>query len=201
MSIRRARAACLAALLALPLAGAGTVRAGESDLAPFFQRLKAEEARKARPIAPPPAAKAQRRPIPAAYTGAAMDIPTLERTVFSHINLYRLSRGLRPLSDKTDLAEVARNKSNGMATGAAPFNHDGMRDRLMPFMGGVFGFHAGGEILAYNRGAADPARTAMISWINSPTHKDILEGDFTRIGVGVSRSSDGRYYFTALFLR
>jgi uncharacterized protein YkwD len=76
-----------------------------------------------------------------------------------------------------------------------------MRDRLMPFLGSVFGYSAGGEILAYNRGAADPSQTAMVSWIQSPTHKEIIEDDFTRMGVGAARSSDGRYFFTVLFLR
>ncbi|MCW5769992.1 MAG: CAP domain-containing protein [Rhodospirillaceae bacterium] len=199
MIARHTATAIVSAFAATVLFGLGAAKAGETDLAPYFQRLKTVEARKARPVARAPQMRAQRHVLPAAY--GAMDIPTLERTVFSHINLYRLSRGMRPLAEKSDLAAVARNKSSGMATGAAPFSHAGMNDRLMPFMGGIFGYHSGGEILAYNRGAADPAKTAMISWINSPTHKEIIEGDYSRVGVGVARSPDGRYYFTALFLR
>ena len=208
MRIQRFRHVSLICSVAAALAlGAGVARAGDTDLGSYFKHLQAAEAYKARKAhraqqaaAARPARRLRRVNI-ASFSRVPMDIPTLERTVFTRINLYRMAKGLRPLTAKSNLAAVARRKSVGMANGTAPFSHDGMRDRLMPFLGGFFGYHAGGEILAYNRGAADPARTAMVSWIRSPTHKEIIEDDFTRMGVGAARSSDGRYYFTVLFLR
>jgi uncharacterized protein YkwD len=146
------------------------------------------------------AATPVRRGTRASYTMGSFDAATLERTVFNHINLYRLSRGMRPLVENSGLAGVARSHASGIANGSQPFNHSGMRERLMPFMGG-FGYRAGGEILAFNRGVADPARAAMTSWINSPTHKDVMESDYTRMGVGVAVAADGSHYFTVLFVR
>ena len=87
-----------------------------------------------------------------------------------------------------------------MASGAAPMSHDGMRGRLMPHTG-YFGYRAGGEILAYNRGAGDPAQTAMRSWLNRNRHKDVIEEDYLRMGVGIAQRAGGAYYFTVLFVR
>lgn len=181
------------ALLAAPGAPAS---GSEGDLGPYFERLRTAPPRVERVAAAPPVRTLYR----SARTAATFDIPTLERAVFNHINLHRIAKGLPPLGEHGGLAGTARAHSGAMATGAATMNHDGMRGRLMPHMG-LFGYNAGGEILAYNRGAADPARTAMHSWLNSYRHKDVIEEDYTRMGVGVAQRADGAYYFTVLFIR
>jgi uncharacterized protein YkwD len=198
----RSYACGLTLLGALALGHAAPAAASDTELGPYFQTMRSAPVR----VAPAPPRQVQVVAAPGARTyrttnsAGAFDTATLERTVFNHINLYRMSRGMRPLAEHGELASVARNHASGVVNGSQPFNHSGMRDRLMPFMGG-FGSRAGGEILAYNRGAADPARTAMVSWLNSPTHKDVIETDYTRMGVGVAVAADGRHYFTVLFLR
>jgi len=107
---------------------------------------------------------------------------------------------MRPLGEHGGLASTARGHSTNMATGSAPMSHDGMPGRLMQHMG-HFGRNAGGEILAYNRGAGDPAQTAMRSLLNSYRHKDVIEEDYTNMGVGIAMRADGAYYFTVLFIR
>jgi uncharacterized protein YkwD len=181
----------------------GPAAASEGDLGPYFEQLSTR---------PPPAlqrpsyaprfyAAPQPAPQPPQrFVAGALDAPTLEHTVFNHINLYRLAKGMRPLSHHPGLAGSARAHSSAMATGARALSHDGMRDRLVPHIG-AFGYRGGGEILAYNRGAGDPARTAMRSWINSDRHKDVIEEDYTSMGVGVAQRADGAYYFTVLFVR
>jgi uncharacterized protein YkwD len=182
----------LAALVGMPVPASGS----EGDLGPYFERLRTA----------PPRATVQRlaaaQPARAVHRGAqaALDLPTLERTVFNHINLHRMAQGLRALADHGGLAATARAHSASMAAGAAPMSHDGMYGRLMPHMG-HFGYNAGGEILAFNRGAGDPAQVAMRSWLNSYRHKDVIEENYTRMGVGVALRPDGAYYFTVLFIR
>jgi uncharacterized protein YkwD len=193
---RALRALAAAAFVSLPLAVVAQASASEGDLGPYFENLRVDPPRRAEQYTAVPRANPVRR---AAVTTGPLDLPMLERTVFTHINLYRASRGMRPLEEHGGLAATARQHSGAMAAGA-PMNHDGMRGRLMPFMG-LFGARAGGEILAYNRGAADPARTAMTSWINSYRHKDVIEEDYRSMGVGVAQRADGAYYFTVLFLR
>lgn len=192
---------CLILLLGALAARTGPAFAGEADLAPYFERLRTTPPAATYRPAPPPEARVEPRPVHrAAFSSGTLDVPTLEHTVFNHINLYRVSKGMRPLSHHAGLAATARTHSGGMATGARPVSHDGMRERLMPHMG-YFGYRAGGEILAYNRGAGDPAQTAMRSWINSYRHKDVIEEDYTAMGVGIARRADGAWYFTVLFVR
>ena len=50
-------------------------------------------------------------------------------------------------------------------------------------------------------GNADPAARAFNSWLNSPKHRQAMEDSrFTHTGLVVAKSSNGRYYFTQLFV-
>lgn len=198
----RTRTGLGAVLLAMGLLSlsAAPAEAGDPVLGNYFQSLP-----KGIPPIKQAAAPRARAAVPmqrASYTTSApLDTSMLEQSAFAHINLYRITKGMRPLSFHGGLADRARTHSINMASGSAPMNHDGMRDRLSPYMGGLFGSRAGGEILAFNRNMGDPARVAMQSWINSYRHKDIIEEDYNRVGVGVAMRPDGGYYFTALFIR
>ncbi len=199
------------ALGAALIAGTAPAAASEGDLAPYFERLRTTSPSFAPSYTTsyrPAASRYVHRPVhqvyrpayPVAHSAGRLDIATLERTVFNHINLYRLSKGMRPLAEHPGLAATARSHSAAMASGAAAMNHAGMQGRLMPHMGS-FGYRAGGEILAFNRGMGDPAQTAMRSWLSSYRHKDVIEEDYTSLGVGIAQRADGAYYFTALFIR
>lgn len=201
--------ASLSALaFALGVVGTAPVAASDAELGPYFERLRTAPPQTATVYRNRPAATDRRAAAPqtyrsvqpAAYTTGKLDVPMLERTVFNRINIYRLSKGMRPLAEHSGLAGTARTHAAAMASGSAPVSHDGMRGRLMQHMG-LMGRNAGGEILAFNRGAGDPARTAMHSWITSPRHKDVMEEDYNSMGVGVARRADGAYYFTVLFVR
>ncbi len=192
--------AALFLAFALLAGSANPALAGDADLGNYFQRLP-----KGVPAIKQAAAPQRfRHAVPLSRasfsTTAPVDTSLLEQSAFTLINLHRISIGMRPLNNHSGLADRARSHSAAMAAGSAPMNHDGMRERLSPFMG-LFGARAGGEILAFNRNMGDPARTAMMSWLNSYRHKDIIEEDYTRVGVGVARRADGAYYFTALFIR
>jgi uncharacterized protein YkwD len=191
------------ALLVLGALGARAVpaTAGDADLGPYFENLRtAPPAAIYRPSRVPQARTEPRPMQRASVETGTLDIPTLEHTVSNHINIYRLSKGMRPLTHNPGLARTARAHSSAMASGARRMNHDGMRDRLMPHMAS-YGSRAGGEILAFNRRAGDPAQTAMRSWINSYRHKDVIEENYASMGVGVAQRADGAYYFTVLFVR
>ena len=54
------------------------------------------------------------------------------------------------------------------------------------------------EIVAYNyiqpQGVLD-------AWMRSPSHKEVIEGNFTDFGVSITRSPLGKNYFTVIFIK
>jgi uncharacterized protein YkwD len=57
---------------------------------------------------------------------------------------------------------------------------------------------AGAENVAYG---ADDATEAVELWLRSAGHKKNIRGNFTHTGISVVRDSDGRLYFTQLFVK
>lgn len=128
---------------------------------------------------------------------------SLELQTFELVNTERAKQGLRPLVWDGELTRMARLHSENMARQNF-FNHQspdgqGLRDRARA--GGISGFKRLGENLAYNKGFADAAGCAVVGWMHSEGHREhLLDGEFTRSGLGVARSADGRLYFTQVFV-
>ncbi len=55
-----------------------------------------------------------------------------------------------------------------------------------------------GENVAYGY---DNAQSVVTAWLNSPTHRSIIEGNYTHSGFGVLPYNNGTYYFTQLFYK
>jgi uncharacterized protein YkwD len=98
---------------------------------------------------------------------------------------------------------MARQHSENMARRNF-FNHtgpDGQGLRERSRANGIVGFRALAENLAYNKGFSDAASCAVTGWMRSQGHRDnILNGEFTRSGIGIARSADGRVYITQVFV-
>jgi uncharacterized protein YkwD len=66
---------------------------------------------------------------------------------------------------------------------------------------GIRGWQVLGENIAYNQGYDDPSGFAVQRWMGSAMHRaNILNGQFTRTGIGVARAADGSIYFTQVFM-
>lgn len=126
-----------------------------------------------------------------------------ERKAFDLVNAERRARGERPLVWDAELARMARSHSENMARRNF-FNHkgpdgQGLRERSQT--NGITGFRALAENLAFNKGFTDSASCAVVGWMRSEGHRaNILNDEFTRSGIGMARSSDGRVYFTQVFV-
>jgi uncharacterized protein YkwD len=138
-----------------------------------------------------------------ASTAAALVTPTsLELHTFELVNSERAKNGLRPLVWDAELTRMARLYSEKMASQNF-FSHkapdgEGLRERSRA--SGIVGFKRLGENLAYNKGFTDAATCAVVGWMRSEGHREhILDGEFTRSGMGIARSADGRVYFTQVF--
>lgn len=62
-----------------------------------------------------------------------------------------------------------------------------MRDR---------GAHRVGENVANGYSTAE---AVVYAWLNSPSHKEIIEGNYTHSGFGVIPNENGTFFFTQLF--
>ncbi|WOI62242.1 CAP domain-containing protein [Streptomyces fradiae] len=115
-----------------------------------------------------------------------------EAAVLELVNRERAKAGCSPVRASTDLGDLARAFSQDMAARDF-FSHtdpdgDGPWERAA--QAGVDGL--GGENIA--RGQADAA-AVMESWMNSQGHRDnILNCDFTRLGVGVHIAPGGPWW-------
>ncbi|HEX7999834.1 MAG TPA: CAP domain-containing protein [Pyrinomonadaceae bacterium] len=127
---------------------------------------------------------------------------SMELRAFELVNAERARKGLRPLVWDAELTRMARTYSEKMARQNF-FSHkapDGQGLRERSRASGIAGFKRLGENLAYNKGFADAALCAVVGWMRSEGHRDhILDGEFTRSGLGIARGADGRVYFTQVF--
>ncbi len=123
-----------------------------------------------------------------------------QKEVVRLVNKERAAAGLKPLTQKPELDKVAIAKSEDMAknnyfshtspTYGSPF------DMLTQF--GVK-YSAAGENIAYGQKTPEEV---MNGWMNSPGHRaNILNANFTQIGVGVAKKPNGQLVWTQTFTR
>jgi len=124
---------------------------------------------------------------------------TIEQAIFEQINAHRQSQGLTSLAYSSVIAEQSRQHSVAQSQ-QGRISHDGFDQRVAAIAQAIR-YRSAGENVASNRGYADPASQAVTGWLNSPGHRQNIEGDFNQTGIGVVQSSDGTYYFTQIFIR
>lgn len=122
----------------------------------------------------------------------------IEKEIFQLINEYREKNGLPPLQYSEVAADMAESHSRRMADKDIPFGHTGFQDRYNALKKELPDMTAGAENVAYG---ADDAAEAVELWLHSAGHKKNIRGNFTHTGISVVRDSDGRLYFTQLFVK
>lgn len=132
------------------------------------------------PVAPPP-------PAPAVSAQAAY-----EGRILVLVNAERTKRGLRPLAMNT-CADGYANRWASRLAATGPLVHQS----LTPILSAC-GARRVGENIAYGNISADQM---MVNWMNSPGHRaNILNANFTHIGIGAVKTSSGRWYGVQDFL-
>ncbi|WP_434796746.1 CAP domain-containing protein [Terrisporobacter vanillatitrophus] len=124
---------------------------------------------------------------------------SFQKEVTRLVNVERSKRGLSELSFNTQLSNVATLKSQDMIN-KNYFSH------TSPTYGSPFdmmkqfniSYRTAGENIAM--GQKTPAEVVN-AWMNSQGHREnILNSNFTDIGVGVAKSSNGTLYWTQMFI-
>jgi putative cell wall-binding protein/uncharacterized protein YkwD len=128
-------------------------------------------------------------------------------------NDYRVSQGRTRLTHHQGLTDVAQAWAEQMAadfdaTSPGPssspsssvFRHNPNRTaEVNAATGGALG---SGENIAWNKGFSSPYSQMVTQWINSEGHRlNMINTNYTHIGVGVARSSDGSYFGVQVFAK
>ena len=127
------------------------------------------------------------------------DLEYVARVAADSTNVFRGEQGLPPLKWSDAAARVAREHAEAMASGKAPYSHEGIERRfaaLPPHDNAGENLFLTDVVLTV-RG---PGRTAVEGWKKSPGHREHLLGRFNFVGIGVARF-EGVYYFTQLLGR
>lgn len=136
----------------------------------------------------------------AAGPASAGEYGALEWELFQRVSLHRDSMDLPRLRWNDDLAAIAREHSRAMAAGTVPFGHDNFQQRVA--RAASVGYVNVGENVAFNDYPRDTtAMVAVAGLVNSPPHRNTMEGSWEHSGVGVARSPAGTWFYTQLFAR
>lgn len=122
-----------------------------------------------------------------------------ENRVVELTNLERMKHGLKPLTINGDLARVAAIKSKDMLSNNY-FAHQsptyGSPFDMMSYFGINYSY-AGENIAAGQRSPEEVVQ----AWMNSPGHRaNILNPNYTQIGVGFAKGGSYQYYWTQMFI-
>lgn len=121
-----------------------------------------------------------------------------DNRIFALINKHRTDNNLKALIFDETIWRYANEHSVNMATGVTTFSHDGFSDRTAAIRNEIGGGNAG-ENIAYNS-SSDP-QSVVSQWLRSEGHRDNIEKDYTHSALSAIKGTDGKYYYTQIFIR
>jgi uncharacterized protein YkwD len=116
--------------------------------------------------------------------------------ILQHVNEYRTSQGLPSIVRDQQYASAYAVEHTQYMIENNRISHDNFGERSQALRSR--GAQSVGENVGFGYNSAQDLVNA---WINSPSHKDVLEGNYTHTGFGVMQNNLGRYYFTQIFYR
>jgi uncharacterized protein YkwD len=129
----------------------------------------------------------------------------LEQRFLAAANAERVAAGMAPLTLEHGLTIIARTRSQQLVDQdyfghRDPYGYS-MYVELLALRGYTSYAWAGENLAMNNFAEAESPERAVVALMKSPTHKrNILATEFTRIGVGLATTDDGRKYYTMIFL-
>jgi len=127
---------------------------------------------------------------------AAPEAKQIEIEIMELINAYRINEGLNPLEDHSTVKAVARTHTDYMVE-VANVSHDNFFQRKQSLQSNAEASDVT-ENVAYGYSSAE---SVVQAWLNSPSHKENLEGDFTDFDVSAEQNNEGKWYFTNIFIK
>ncbi|MEW2920937.1 CAP domain-containing protein [Muricauda sp. ANG21] len=126
----------------------------------------------------------------------AQIVSDLEMEILSLVNEYRSSQGLNVLEFSSVAYYYATTHSKSMA------NEGEISHKNFDVRSSKLAVEADANYVSENIGRNFKTAKGLVrAWINSPTHKEIMEGDYKYTAVSAVPDEYGELYYTQLFLR
>lgn len=132
-------------------------------------------------------------------SGTPITTEAAEKQATDAIKEHRAANDVPELEFHDLLYEQAIGHAKNMADGTVGYGSDGITERFQALRDAGLSFHKAGEIIGRSTKNA-PVEEVMAEWIESTANDYLLGPDYTHFAVAVSKSADGTYYFTAIFV-
>ncbi|MDH3323485.1 MAG: CAP domain-containing protein [Flavobacteriaceae bacterium] len=120
----------------------------------------------------------------------------IEIEILELLNEHRISVGLNPLNSLNIVKSVAFSHTDYMVE-INSVNHDNFYQRKISLEQNANAKKVG-ENVAY---AYSSARSLVNAWINSDSHRQNIEGDYTDFEVSAEQNKEGKWYYTNMFIK
>lgn len=120
----------------------------------------------------------------------------IELETLKLINNYRIGVQLKELLPLNYISYKSQEHTNYMIS-TNLVNHNDFVSRSENLTS-ILGAKTVGENVAYNY---SKAQSVVNAWLNSPTHKENIVGDYTHFGISIRTNPDGKNYFTNIFIK
>ena len=146
-----------------------------------------------------PSTNPEQKPESTPQQKPSTDFSSYQQQVLDLVNAERTKRGISALTLDSNLSSVATKKSQDMV-------NKNYFDHTSPTYGSPFdmmkqfgiSYRTAGENIA--KGQKTP-QEVVTAWMNSEGHrKNILNPNFTNLGVGIAKDSKGTTYWTQMFI-
>jgi len=120
----------------------------------------------------------------------------VEAALLEVVNSHRVALGFDTLEFSPIAYEYA-NSHNDYMIATGNLSHDNFSSRASNIA-----TEANAEYVSENVAKDYPsAQEAFQGWLESPSHRKTMEGEFTHTAVSVKQDAQGNYYYTQLFYR
>ncbi len=125
------------------------------------------------------------------YSYNASELETMEI-----INNYRVSVGLNKLQQINHISYKSEEHDDYMIVNNV-VNHNNFVSRSENIIA-LLGAKRVGENVAYNYNSP---QSVVNAWLNSPSHKENIVGNYTHFGIAIKTNADGKKYYTNIFAK
>ena len=126
----------------------------------------------------------------------APEAKQIEIEIMELINNHRINNGLSPLAGHNTVKAVASTHTDYMVL-VDNVSHDNFFQRKQSLQ-----VNANANVVSENVAYGFSSATSVVNaWLNSPSHKDNIEGDYTDFDVSAEKNMEGKWYFTNMFIK